>query len=199
MSRSLIVSEQFADSAPAVANALRQHREDRAALLASLTDSWRSDECIRAAYLWGSFGRAEADDLSDLDPWLIVTDEAAAGIGPSLRQYAERTGSLISGKDTPRYAPAGGGYLSFLHEGRHGLLQVDCYWQPQSTALAEGRYAVLFDRRTQAFAGQEYPKPASLEEVRGLKAEVEHGLYFTWLMFSITAKNLARDAGFDLA
>jgi len=198
MSRSLILSEQFTDSAPTVAEALREYREDRTALLASLTDFWKSDERIRAAYLWGSFGRGEADDLSDLDPWLIVADDAAAEMGPSLRQYAEQTGSLIISKNTPQHAPLGGGYMSFLHEGRHGLLQADCYWQPQSSALPEAEYAVLFDRQAEAYAGQEYPKLDPSEEAQGLEAEVAHGFHFTWFMFSITAKYLARHPDSDM-
>ncbi len=199
MSRSPIFSEQFAASAPAVADALREHREDRAALLASLTASWQSDTRLRAALLWGSFGRGEADDLSDLDPWLLVTDGAAAEMGPYLRQYAEQTGSLIISKNTPQHAPAGGGYMSFLHEGRHGLLQVDCYWQPQSTVLPDAEYAVLFDRQAEAVADQESPVLAPWEEPLGLQAEVEHSLNFAWFMFSITAKSLARNPGSDLS
>ncbi len=197
MSRSLVFPEQFAG--PAVADALREHREDRTALLASLTAVWQSDERIRAALLWGSFGRGEADDLSDLDPWLLVADDAAPLIEPVLRQYAEQIGGLIFGtENTPEYAPSGGGYVSFLYEGRHGLLQVDCYWQPQSTALAEAEYAVLFDRRAEADAGQEYSKLALSEEVQGLQAEVEHGLHFAWFMFSIAAKYLARHPNSDM-
>ena len=199
MSRSLILSEQFTDSVPAVANDLREHCEDRTALLASLMASWQGDARIRAALLWGSFGRDEADDLSDLDPWLIVTEDAAAEIGPSLRHYAEQTGSLITGKNTPKHAPPGGGYMSFLHEGHHGLLQVDCYWQPQSTVPAEAEYAVLFDRQAEAHAGQEYPKRDHPEETVGLQAEVENGLNFAWFMFLITAKYLARNAASDLS
>ena len=196
MSRSLILSEQF--TAPAVADALREHREDRMALLASLTASWQSDTRIRAALLWGSFGRGNADDLSDLDPWLLVTDDAAAEMGLVLRQYAEETGSLITGKNTPQHAPPGGGYMSFLHEGRHGLLQVDCYWQPQSLALAEAEYAVLFDRQAEAYAGQEYATRVVPEASQGLQAEVEHDFYFTWFMFLIAAKYLARHSDSDM-
>ena len=196
MSRSLILAEQFTDTA--VADALREHREDRAGLLASVLASWQSDERIRAALLWGSFGRGEADDLSDLDPWLLVADDVASEIGPSLRQYAEQTGSLITGKNTPKHAPPGGGYFSSLHKGRHGLLQVDCYWQPVSTALAEVEYAVLFDRQAETRAGRPYPKLDFPEEAEGLQAEVEHGLWFTWFMLSITAKSLARDVSSDL-
>ena len=197
MSRSFILAEHVSD--PAVADALREHREDRTALLASLMASWQGDTRIRAAYLWGSFGRGEADDLSDLDPWLLVADDAAADFGLVLRHYAEQTGSLITGKNTPQHAPPGGGYMSFLHEGRHGLLQVDCYWQPQSLALAEAEYAVLFDRRAVADAGQEHPVLAPLDEAQGLQAEVEHDFYFAWFMLSITAKSLARDSASDLS
>ncbi len=105
MSRSLILSEQFTETAQAVADALREHRDDREALLTSLTASWQSDERIRAALLWGSFGRAEADDLSDLDPWLLVADDAAAEFAASLRQYAAQAGGLIAAKSTPQHAP----------------------------------------------------------------------------------------------
>lgn len=199
MARSLIFSEQFTNSAPATANALREHREDRAALLASLTASWQSDAPIRAALLWGSFGRGEADDLSDLDPWLLVADDAAAEMGPYLRQYAEQAGSLVLAKDTPQHAPPGGGFVSFLHEGRHGLLQVDCYWQPASTAVPEAEYAVQFDRQAEVYIGQKYPKREYPEETIGLQAEVAHGFHFAWFMFSITAKSLARDAASDLS
>ncbi len=198
MSRSPIFSELFVDSAPNVADALREHRTGRDALLASLTAFWQGDARIRAALLWGSFGRGEADDLSDLDPWLIVTDDAAAEMGLSLRQYAEQAGDLILAKNTPQHAPAGGGFVSYLHEGRHGLLQVDCYWQPVSTALPEAEYEVLFDRQAEDSVGQEYPNLTLPKDALGLQAEVEHGLHFTWFMFSITAKSLARDPASDL-
>ncbi len=196
MSRFLVLAEHVSD--PAAADALREHRADRDALLASLMASWQSDKRIRAAYLWGSFGRGNADDLSDLDPWLVVTDDAAADFGPVLRQYAEQSGNLITGKSTPQHAPPGGGYMSFLHQGRRGLLQVDCYWQPQSLALAEAEYAVLFDRQAETYAGQKYPKIAPPQEAQGLQAEVAHGLHFAWFMFSIAAKHLGRHPDSDM-
>lgn len=199
MSRPFILSEQFTDSAPTVAEALREHREDRTALLASLTASWQSDTRIRATLLWGSFGRGEADDLSDLDPWLLVADEAAPFIEPVLRQYAEQIGGLIFGtENTPEYAPSGGGYISFLYEGRHGLLQVDCYWQPASTALPEAEYEVLFERQAEAYINQDYPEQDYPEEAQSSQAEVAHGLHFAWFMFSIAAKYLARYPNSDM-
>ncbi len=196
MTISKITAEQFSE--PQLRLALQEHREDRAVLLASLSASFRADPRIRAAWLWGSFGRSEADDLSDLDPWLIVTDEAAPQMGASLAQYAENTGSLICGSEYPRNAPLGGGSYGSLHEGRHGLLHVDCYWQPPSAQAPVPEYAVLFDRLDE-HAGAEPVSfsPAASEPTNA--DPIEDGLGFTWLMFSIAAKHLARDPNSDMA
>jgi predicted nucleotidyltransferase len=93
-----VFAEQYPGSE--VADALREHRGDRDALLASLTATLQRDPCVRAAWLWGSFGRGAADDLSDLDPWIIVSDGAVGAMGPSLRLYAQRTGNVIHGRVT---------------------------------------------------------------------------------------------------
>jgi hypothetical protein len=195
MSRPTVFAEQFQDQT--VATALREHREDRAALLRSLTASFQADLRVRAAWLWGSFGRNEADDLSDLDPWLIVADEYVAEMGSSLRLYAEQTGSFLWGGEAPHNAPPGGGYFGALHEGRHGLLHVDCYWQPRSAVTTVPEHAVLFDGLHEP-AGPipaSYPSPSTI----GIGGEVESGLRFAWLMFSIAAKYLARDPDSDMS
>ncbi len=200
MSRPTVFAEQLKD--PVVAVLLQEHRADRDALLSSLTDSLQSDARVRAAWLWGSFGRNEADDLSDLDPWLIVADEAAAEMGPALRLYAERTGSFISGGEAPQNAPPGGGYFGSLHEGRHGLLHMDCYWQPQSSVAVVPEQEVLFDRLKERSDPAELPPPVSAptlsEDAASIKSQVEGGLGFAWLMFSIAAKYLARDPASDM-
>ena len=188
---------------PEIVTALREHREDRDALLAVLTASLQADPSVRAAWLWGSFGRGEADDLSDLDPWLVVADDAVGEMGARLRQYAFRTGTFITGGEKPRNAPPGGGYFSSLHEGRHGLLHLDCYWEPQSTAQAVPEQAVLFDRlqeplskSPQRTTAMQAPEPlmtadALTEEAERIAGEIS----FAWLMLSIAAKTLARHPG----
>lgn len=198
MSHLPVLAEQLTD--PAIAAALREHREDRQALLFSLTTSLQADPRVRAAWLWGSFGRGEANDLSDLDPWVIVSDEAVPEMGPSLRLYAERAGNFIMGGEKPRNAPPAGGYFSSLHEGRHGLLHLDCYWQPQAAVFQVPTQGLLFDRLNEVAASlpqdllrAEQPQPAP-----DLDGPVEHGLGFAWLMFSIAAKSLGRNPGSDL-
>lgn len=196
MPRPAILAEQMTD--PAASLALHEHREDRAVLLSSLTASFRYDARVRAAWLWGSFGRNEADDLSDLDPWLVVTDEAVEEMGPLLRIYAQQTGSFISGGESPQNAPPGGGYFGSLHEGRHGLLHVDCYWQPQSSGAVVPKLAVLMDRLREP---AEPPRPvqAAAPVFRpDAEQQIEDGIGFAWLMFSIAAKYLARDPASDM-
>ena len=191
---------------PKVVAALREHREDRDALLASLTASLQADPHIRAAWLWGSFGRGEADDLSDLDPWLIVADDAVGEMGARLRQYALLTGTFITGGEKPRNAPPGGGYFSSLHEGRHGLLHLDCYWQPQSAVQEVPKRAVLFDRLQEPLTSPP-PQPMTSEETDPLMTAVARtneedriagGIGFAWLMLSIAAKTLARHPDSDM-
>ncbi len=195
MTASKITAEQF--SGPLAAS-LREHREDRTALLASLSASFRADPRIRAAWLWGSFGRAEADDLSDLDPWIIVTDEAAPQMGLSLEQYIQETSNFLSGREYHGNAPPGGGSYGSLHEGRHGLLHVDCYWQPQSALTSLPKHGVLFDRLDEYAKLLLVSPPLAVNEL-GTAGPVEDGLGFAWLMFSIAAKHLARDPKSDMA
>ena len=191
----MITAKQFPGP---LATSLQEHREDRSALLASLSASFQADPRIRAAWLWGSFGRNEADDLSDLDPWLIVTDEAAPQRGPSLEQYAKNTGSLICGGEDPSNGPPGGGSYGSLHEGRHGLLHVDCYWQPQSALTSLPEHGVLFDRLNEP-AKPLLVSPLLAVHELGTAGPVEDSLGFAWLMFSIAAKHLARDPNSDMA
>jgi hypothetical protein len=203
MSRPTIFSEQL--SRPEVAAALREPCEDRDALLASLTDSLQADPRVRAAWLWGSFGRGEADDLSDLDPWLIVADDAVGEMGARLRQYALLTGTFVTGGEAPQNAPPGGGLFSSLHEGRHGLLHLDCYWQPESAVEQVPARAVLFDRLQEPHTAP--PQPTVPEEgdalmtVEALTDEEDRiagGIGFAWLMLSIAAKTLARHPDSDM-
>jgi len=185
---------------PTVAAALREHREDRDALLASLTASLLNDPRARAAWLWGSFGRGDADDLSDLDPWIIVADEFVGEMGASLKRYAEQTGNYITGGEAPQNGPPGGGFFGSLHAGRHGLLHLDCYWQPQSAVSTIPDRAVLFDRLSELMIPPTSPPlPPETSALAEDQERIVDGIGFAWLMFSIAAKNLARHSDSDMS
>lgn len=198
-----VFAEQHSQSL--VAAALQEHHEDRDTLLASLTESLRADPRIRAAWMWGSIGRGEADDLSDLDPWLIVSNGSVTEMGASLRQYALQTGTFIAGGEIPQNAPPGGGFFSSLHEGRHGLLHLDCYWQSESAVKSVPERAVLFDRLQEPYAAlpqgtvpQESKALIRANALTGDQDRIVGGIGFAWMMLSIAAKKLARDPESDM-
>ncbi len=201
MSSSPVFAEN--QTIPEVAAALREHRADRGTLLASLTETLQADPRVRAAWLWRSFGRGEADDLSDLDPWLIVADEAAGEIGASLLDFQQTTGSFLTGAENHEFAPPGGGYFSSLNAGRHGLLQIDCYWQPQSAEFEVPKQAVLFNRLDAPYTPLPHlptQNPAPLAaDFTPEQERIDSGIGFAWFMLSITAKKLARDLESDMS
>ncbi len=198
MSRATVFAEH--QSAPEVAAALREHREDRDALLASFTASLQGDPRVRAAWLWGSFGRGEADDLSDLDPWIVVSEGTVGEMGGSLQHYAQRTETFVTGGEAPQNAPPGGGFFSSLHAGRHGLLHLDCYWQPESAAGEVPERAVLFDRLHEPPSTPFKQLTLAQEPVVRMAEDgrIAGGIGFAWLMLSIAAKTLARHPDSDM-
>jgi len=50
-------------------------RDERAALLQRAMTLLQEDERVVAAWLIGSEGRGETDELSDIDLWVVVADE----------------------------------------------------------------------------------------------------------------------------
>lgn len=210
MPRPTVFAEQFSGSPVGVD--LREHREDRDALLASWLASLEADPRVRALWLWGSFENGEADDLSDLDPWVIVTDEAVSEMGPSLHSYAQQMDNFITGGEAPHNAPPQGGIFSSLHEGRHGVLHVDCYWQAESAIEIEtvtdffkkqpAANRVYLLNRLNALAPSQSPTPVILKlppPVPHREKQIADGIGFAWLMFSIAAKYLARFPDSDMA
>ena len=108
----------------------------------------------------------------------------------------------LRGGQAPRNGPPGGGFFSSLHEGRHGLIHLDCYWQPRSALENLPKQPILIDRFHDEFVplspGQETPARESSTQ-SGAAEEIEDGLGFAWLMLSIAAKYLARDPESDMA
>jgi hypothetical protein len=194
------------------AQALREHAEDRSTILASLTRHILDDHRFRAAWLWGSFGRGDQDDLSDLDLWLAVPDEFVAEIGGRLLDALPSGGELILAGENPNIAPKGGGYFGARFAGRHGMHFLDIYWQPLLTLDGVPNIASLLKglpgastalspifNRINAPMPEITPKPPPRpNEIDAKTAEVQGGIGFTYLMLSIAAKYLARDPESDM-
>src|SRR5579884_2755259 len=203
MSRSWVLARDLTDLAGA--GALRQHAEDRDALLERLVESFRDDAAVQAAWLWGSFGRGDADDLSDIDIWLAVSDQHMVGFADRAIAGEPLASAMDGADEAPQNAPRDGGFISGRLPGRQGLLFVDLYWQSGSSCgpspnvaeqygqpEARSDFSLLFDRRPDSSASP--PARANVAQ-KGNKSghdPIFGALRFGYLMFSIAAKWLAR-------
>lgn len=125
---------------------LQIRRDERAALLQRALEVLREDRRVVAAWLFGSLGRGDADDLSDIDLWVVVSDEHMEAVHSTRREYVGSLGEPILIEEAPQNAPSGGAYLLVLYGGVAGPHQVDWYWQPQSSAFIPQDTRLLFDR-----------------------------------------------------
>ncbi len=132
-----------------VAEQRQIRRDERAALLQRAITLLQGDERVVAAWLIGSEGRGEADELSDIDLWVVVADEHIDVVKAQRREIVARLGApvLVLTVDAPPAAPPSGAYLLALYPGQAGALHVDWRWQPRSGATLPRQQArVLFDR-----------------------------------------------------
>jgi predicted nucleotidyltransferase len=166
---------------------LQIRREERAALLQRAIEVLTEDGRVVAAWLFGSLGRGDGDDLSDIDLWVVVADEHMEAVRSIRRDYILSLGKPLLIEEAPQNAPPGGAYLLVLYGGEAGPHQVDWYWQPQSSARIPQDTRVLLDRV--GIQPTEVPPPMTREA----RAEaVTSKCAFFWAMVNITAKTIAR-------
>ena len=160
-------------------------------LLTQITDYLASDPRIMAAWLFGSLGRGDADEWSDIDIFVVVTDESLQDVVAQRQQFVTQIGKVLLAVEAPQNAPHGGGYLMTFYDMPIGPHQVDWYWQPQSLAYIPTKTTVLFDhvglaRRDQAI---EFPKR---EPVKEIDENPRHFISYFWAMLLITTKYVVR-------
>lgn len=164
-----------------------ERRAERDALLMHLTATLEADPRVCAAWLSGSLGRGDADDLSDIDVWVIVQDEYAEAVKAARRTYVVQIGEPLLIEEAPQNAPPDGAYLAVLYRGQTGPVIVDWYWQSLSAARLLPNCLVLFDRTGIPMATLE----KSLSPGEHGDAAVGQAIFF-WMMVNIAAKTIAR-------
>lgn len=184
-----VLAEGFDGSARAL---LLARRTERAALLARITRHLENDRRLAAAWLFGSLGRGDEDDLSDLDVFVAVADADFAAVESEQETFAAAAGGLLAIGEAPQNTPPGGAYLSAVYDAPTGPHLVDWYWQPSSRAQVPTPSCLLFDRiGLPRAAGQvtwDYqPVPPHTEREAQARRR-----YFFWMMLLITAKYAAR-------
>jgi len=175
--------------------ALLGRRAEREALLARITESLEGDDRIAAAWLFGSMGRGEADDLSDLDLRVIVYDEHVAGLCEGRQTYTAQMGEAVLFGEAPQNRPVGGAFLLILYAGEFGPQEVDWTWQPLSGACLWPDTRLLLNRAGLTLGEMPWgyqPRPAQTP----LGEAVQRVSNF-WAMLLIIAKYAARTPAED--
>jgi hypothetical protein len=150
------------------------------------------DERVVAAWQFGSLGRGEGDDLSDLDLFVVVADEHLEAIAAERRAFVARLGEPALLVEGPQNAPPRGAYLMAFYPGAQGPYQVDWYWQAQSAACIPPDTILLFDRAGLPCADGSVTWDYQPEAERTAAEAALQDVSFFWAMLLITAKYVAR-------
>jgi hypothetical protein len=176
---------------------LNVYRENRDELLSKIVETLSTDERFVAAWLAGSFSRADADAISDLDLNLVVADSYSEDLCRKLEQVtpqptSERL-SLFSQFGTPAIvhennynAPEGGTFTFTLYA--KSCLMVDWILIPHSKASRPPKAYLLFEKSSLPLTA-----PTAPENYEQRIKKVSERVAFFWMMLAVTAKYLIRE------
>jgi len=174
---------------------LEVYRQNRDALLAKIVTELSNDERFVAAWLAGSYGRNDSDEVSDLDLRLVVAEPYNEVLCRRHEQVSHRTTrerfELFSRFGNPALihennnnAPEGGTFTFVLYVG--SAVMIDWILIPLSRAKRMHPSRLLFDKVSIPVSP---PEPEDKEQSRKFVAEQ---WAFFWMMTAITIKYIIR-------
>ncbi len=122
------------------------NRSDREHLLSSIVRRMEADNRVRAVWLAGSLGRGDADDLSDIDIWIVAGADLLSEVIADPVPWVQARCDASLAFSLPRNGPPGGAYVFSLVRWPNGLQQVDWYWAPVANAERPPDTKVVFER-----------------------------------------------------
>jgi len=139
------------------------HKRSRDELLQCIVQSLEQDQRVVAAWLFGSLGSGLADYLSDIDIFVVVSDDHFEEVASAQKQFVTIPDTAMVTISAPQNAPPEGAFLSVVYDTPTGAHIVDWYWQKQSRAKIPSDMKLLFDRVGLPHSGQptgwEFPQP----------------------------------------
>ncbi|HKZ70578.1 MAG TPA: nucleotidyltransferase domain-containing protein [Anaerolineales bacterium] len=174
---------------------LATYASARETLLGQIVETLSADDRFRAAWLTGSYGRNEADEVSDLDLAVVVADSHAETLCARPWQSAARTteerlalfaqfGEPAIIHETNFNAPEGGTFTCVIYES---AVVVDWSLRPRLTATRPFESRLLFDKI--GIPLDPTPAPEPLEQ---RVARASEKTAFFWMMAAITVKYIIR-------
>lgn len=94
--------------------------QERSVLLGRIVNHLKEDQRVCAAWLSGSVSRGDHDGLSDLDLYVVVTDESVSDLVENRLANAARPARPVLVMDNVANAPPDGAYLLVFYEGEVG-------------------------------------------------------------------------------
>lgn len=177
---------------------LQAYAASRETLLAEIVQTLSADERFVAAWLTGSFGRNEADAISDLDLSVVVSDvysqtlcarpeQVAAQTTPERLALFSHFGQPIILHENNNNAPDGGTFTFVMYET--SAVMVDWILVPYAKTQRPVQSRLLFDKVNIPLSPAAGPE--SLAQRATLASE---RIAFFWMMAAITAKySIRRD------
>jgi hypothetical protein len=159
--------------------------EARVRLIDRFTAACREDRRVVAAFLGGSLAAGTADEFSDLDLYLITSDEEYRDFFDERRGFMRRLGDPVFCED---FSEFGFDMVLFIYaEGPHGELAL----APASNFLQihGGPYKVLLDK-TQMLRTVTFPYYFAPDDEK--RRTLRHLIYWFWRDLLHCGKYLAR-------
>jgi hypothetical protein len=160
---------------------LQIRRLEHEALYQRIQTVLQADQRVIAAWLFGSEGRRTSDVFSDLDLWVIVSDDSIEAICTNRQSYAAQVGQPVLLLESP---------------GNAGAHQVDWYWQRHSDASLPRMARPLFDRVGIPHDSRQEQldpvgAPPTLTQLEIAQQATRLSAFF-WAMSNITVKSVLR-------
>ena len=174
----------------------------REAVLTEIVQTLSGDERFVAAWLTGSFGRNDADDLSDLDLSVVISDlysetlcayaeQVAAQTTPERLALFSRFGQPVIIHENNNNAPDGGTFTFVMYGS---AVMVDWVLIPAAKVQRPHQSRLLFDKVNLPISSA--AEPESLAERASMASE---RVAFFWMMTAVTVKYMLRGDGVFVA
>ena len=175
---------------------IQDYAANRNKLLEQITRVLKEDERFVAAWLTGSFGRGDADSVSDLDLTVVVENPFAETLCFRAHQVGASTPperyTLFSQFGQPHIihenhhnAPENGSFTFVLYQ--ETALAVDWVLRPNTNVARPALSVLLFDKADIAIE-----PPIAVESISQRIELATEQVAFFWMMVTVTIKYLIR-------
>ena len=148
----------------------------------------KADKRVVAAWLGGSLGRGSADSLSDIDIYVVLSEQYGRFVFGSTKEFVSRLPGLVLTEYAPRNAPPDGAYLLTMFHGDTGPHQVDWYWHTDRVREIPANTKLLFNLADIPQAALQLPAMAVADGSFDLDNEIARFL----ALAAISVKKIAR-------